>query len=190
MGPQENRLIVISAPSGAGKTTLCQRLLRDFEELELSISSTTRAPRGQEQHGKEYFFLSQDDFKAQIAAEAFAEWALVHGNYYGTSKATINGAFKRGKSVLLDIDVQGAESLKKSFPKEAVLIFISPPSLEVLEQRLRARGTDKEESIQRRMKNARDEMARIPAFKHVIVNDSLERAYGELKRIVEEALRG
>ena len=186
----KNRLIVISAPSGAGKTTLCQRLLRDFEELELSISSTTRAPRGQEQHGKEYLFLSQDDFKARIERGDFAEWALVHGNYYGTSKEVITSAFKRGKSVLLDIDVQGAESLKKSFPRESVLIFISPPSLEVLEQRLRARGTDKEESIQRRMKNARDEMARIPAFERVIVNDDLERSYVELKQIVKEALRG
>lgn len=185
-----NRLIVISAPSGAGKTTLCRYLLRDFSELQLSISSTTRAPRGQEQHGREYFFLTQEEFKRQIEDGAFAEWALVHGNYYGTSKAAITDAFKQGKSVLLDIDVQGAESLKKSFPREAVLVFISPPSLEVLEQRLRARGTDQEEVIQRRMKNARDEMARIPAFEHVIVNDELDRAYSELKEIVKEALRG
>ena len=122
---------MISAPSGAGKTTLCARLLRDFpNELVLSISSTTRAPRGQEKHGEHYFFIKQDEFKRGIDAGMFAEWALVHGNYYGTSKKVIEDAFSQNKAVLLDIDVQGAESLKKAYPKEAVRIFISPPDLD------------------------------------------------------------
>ena len=133
------QLIVISAPSGAGKTTLCQKLLKDFPELVLSISSTTRAPRGSEQNGKEYLFLTPEEFKAQIAASRFAEWAQVHGNYYGTSKDVIERAFDSGKSVLLDIDVQGAESLRQAYPDQCHSIFIAPPSLMVLESRLRAR---------------------------------------------------
>lgn len=185
-----SRLIVISAPSGAGKTTLCDRLLKEFPTLTLSISSTTRAPRGQEKHGREYFFLSKDEFQKQIDAGRFAEWAEVHGNFYGTSKKVIEKAFAAGKSVLLDIDVQGAESLKKSYPKEAYLIFISPPSLDVLEKRLRSRGTDSEQSIQKRMKNARDEMSRIPIFHKVVINDELERACSELGGLVKEALHG
>src|SRR4051812_45558024 len=109
------KLIVISAPSGAGKTTLCHRLLQDFPELVLSISSTTRAPRGTEKHGVEYLFLSKPDFEKQIHAGRFAEWAQVHGNFYGTSKDVIDEAFRSGKSVLLDIDVQGAASLNKAY---------------------------------------------------------------------------
>ncbi|MCM2324182.1 MAG: guanylate kinase [Oligoflexia bacterium] len=183
------RLIVVSAPSGAGKTTLCDRLLREFPELTLSISSTTRSPRGRERHGVEYFFLEKVDFERQIAEHRFAEWALVHDNYYGTSKAVIEKAFSEGKSVLLDIDVQGAESLRKAYPREAALFFISPPSLGELERRLRGRRTDSEESIRKRLANARTEMERISQFDHVIINDSFERAYAELRDKVREALR-
>lgn len=183
------RLIVISAPSGAGKTTLCDRLLKDFPGLVLSISSTTRAPRGAEKHGKEYFFLSREAFEKDIRAGKFAEWANVHGNYYGTSKAAIENAFRDGKSVLLDIDVQGAESLRKSFPRESVLVFIAPPSLETLERRLRSRGTDNEETIQKRVRNARAEMEKMPVFDTIIVNDELDRAYDELRAVVAERLR-
>jgi guanylate kinase len=185
------RLIVISAPSGAGKTTLCQRLLRDFPgELALSVSSTTRAPRGQEKHGHEYFFLSQEEFKKEIDQGDFAEWALVHGNYYGTSKKTIRDAFAQKKSVLLDIDVQGAQSLKSAFPIEAYRIFIAPPSLAELEKRLRSRGTDKEETIQKRLKTAQDEMTHKERFDRWIINDELETAYADLKKIVRAALNG
>jgi guanylate kinase len=183
------KLLIISAPSGAGKTTLCQRLLQDFPELVLSISSTTRAPRGQEKHGREYFFLTKEDFEKAIQAGRFAEWALVHGNYYGTSKDVIDSAFAQGKSVLLDIDVQGAASLKASYPKESHLIFIAPPDLEILEQRLRSRGTDSEETIRKRLKNAREEMARISEFDRMIINDHLEKAYRELHEAAERLLR-
>lgn len=175
------RLLVISAPSGAGKTTLCARLLKEFGQLTLSVSSTTRAPRGQERDGVEYHFLSVDRFQEMIKRGAFAEWALVHGNYYGTSIEVIRNCFAKGQSVLLDIDVQGAEQLRKAFPTECKTVFIAPPSEQILEQRLRARGTDSEESIQKRMKNAREELAESPKFDVVIINDNLERAYSDLR---------
>jgi guanylate kinase len=183
------KLIVLSAPSGAGKTTLCARLLRDFPELTLSISSTTRKPRGQEQHCKEYFFLSKEEFERQIGEGRFAEWALVHGNYYGTSKDTIERAFASGKSVLLDIDVQGAASLRKAYPTETYTLFVSPPSLEVLEKRLRARGTESEEAIARRLRNAAVEMKEAPTFDQIVMNDDLDRAYEETKKHVSTALK-
>jgi guanylate kinase len=184
------QLIVLSAPSGAGKTTLCRRLLSDFPELTLSISSTTRSPRGQEQEGREYHFLSRAEFEKQIQSDRFAEWARVHDHYYGTSKDTIELAFRAGKSVLLDIDVQGSESLRKAYGERCFTIFVSPPSLEVLEERLRARGTDSEETIQKRLKNARTEMTEAPRFDKVIVNDQLEQAYLEVKTLVNQRLRG
>jgi guanylate kinase len=184
------QLIVISAPSGAGKTTLCQRLLRDFpSQLTLSISSTTRAPRGSEQHGKEYFFLTKEEFERQIQAKRFAEWALVHGNYYGTSKQVIEDAFKAGKSVLLDIDVQGAASLRQSYPNACYTVFIAPPSLQTLEQRLRARKTDSDETIAKRVRAASDEMKRMPEFHQVVINDQLESAYAELYALVASRLQ-
>lgn len=187
----KNLLVVISAPSGAGKTTLCQRLLWELNrELVLSISSTTRAPRGQERDGVEYHFLTHEQFKSGIEQDEFAEWALVHGNYYGTAKKTVEEAFSQGKSVLLDIDVQGADSLKKAYPDRTLRIFISPPDMQELEKRLRTRGTDSEETIQARMKNAQDEMNRCKDFDHVIVNDDFDRAYSELKQKVQEALHG
>ncbi len=179
-----NKLIVISAPSGAGKTTLCAKLLKDLPKLKLSISSTTRAPRGKERHGVEYFFLKKEEFEKQVALGRFAEHALVHGNYYGTSCDAIESAWARGQAVLLDIDVQGAASLKKAYPAETVRIFIAPPSLEVLEQRLRSRGTDNEETIQKRLVNSKTEMAQMKLFDHVIVNDDFDAAYSQLHAIV------
>jgi guanylate kinase len=184
-----SKLIVVSAPSGAGKTTLCERLLKEFPELTLSISSTTRAPRGQERDGKDYYFLSKRVFEEQIRAGRFAEWAEVHGYYYGTSKDTIERTLEQGKSVLLDIDVQGAESLRKSYPKQCLSFFIAPPDLKALEIRLRGRGTDSEETIQKRLRNAIAEMQEAPRFHHCIVNDNLERAYQKLRDSVGEALR-
>ncbi len=184
------KLIVLSAPSGAGKTTLCHRLLADFPELMLSISSTTRAPRGAERHGREYFFHSKEEFEAMIREGRFAEWALVHGNYYGTSKRVIEQANLDGKIVLLDIDVQGADSLRKSYGDQCYSIFISPPDLETLEKRLRSRGTDSEETIQRRLQNARDEMKASSQFDRIIINDDLERAYDELKGVIRGIIEG
>jgi guanylate kinase len=185
-----SRLIVVSAPSGTGKTTLCARLLNEIPELFLSISTTTRAPRGTEKHGTEYFFAPKEEFKAKIAAGRFAEWAEVHGNFYGTTKDFIEQAFSDGKSLLLDIDVQGADSLKTAYPKETIRIFLKPPSMEELERRLRARGTDSEESITKRLAAAANEMGQMEHFDHVIVNDILERAYFQLSGVVLAAIRG
>ncbi len=184
-----NKLIVISAPSGGGKTTLCMQLLRDFPELALSISCTTRAPRGSEKDGKEYFFITPEEFKAKIGQGDFAEWAEVHGNFYGTSKSAVDKTLASNKSVLLDIDVQGAASLKKSYGARCVTIFIAPPSIDELEQRLRKRKTDSESTIQKRLKNARTELARQSEFDHQIINDTLERAYTELLSLVQKLLR-
>ncbi|MEO5968668.1 MAG: guanylate kinase [Bdellovibrionia bacterium] len=190
MKKEQNLLVVISAPSGAGKTTLCQKLLADYStKLTLSISSTTRAPRGKERHGVDYFFLSREEFESQIQENRFLEWAQVHDNYYGTSRAMVEKAFQAGKSVLLDIDVQGAEQLRNSLPEQCLSIFIAPPSLEELEARLIARGTDKLEVIQKRMIRAKVEMEEQHRFSSVIVNRELEQAYAELKIILESKLR-
>jgi guanylate kinase len=187
----KTRLFVLSAPSGAGKTTLCKRLLGDFKgQLILSISSTTRAPRGEEMHGREYFFLKKEDFEAKIREGGFAEWATVHDNYYGTSREFIDRAFAEGKSLLLDIDVQGAKSLREAYPNETVRIFIAPPSIQELEVRLIARGTENSRMIQKRLSVAREEMKRAPEFDRTVVNDDLERAYGELRQVVAAALQG
>ena len=183
-------LFVVSAPSGAGKSTLCSRLIQELTPaLRLSISSTSRAPRGNEQHGTHYFFLSPEEFKLKISQNLFAEWALVHGNYYGTSIETIRQFWAEKSNVLLDIDVQGAESLKKLFPRQCYTIFILPPSLEILEHRLRGRGTDREEVIQKRLENAKFEMAQKEKFDLQIMNDDFELAYAELKRSVLEQMR-
>ena len=181
-------LFVISAPSGAGKTTLCKKLLEDFPLIRLSVSSTTRKPRGAEKDGVDYYFLSHEEFQKKIQEDRFAEWALVHGNYYGTSKDVLEQAMNKGFSVLLDIDVQGAEQLRLAFPSECFRIFISPPSLAELELRLRKRGTDTEEVIQKRLKNAEIEIQEVQKFDAIIMNDSLDRAYSELKLTVEKLI--
>jgi len=178
-------LVVVSAPSGAGKSTLCGALLKNLSSrLSLSISSTSRSPRGSEVHGKEYFFLSAEQFRHQIDQGIFVEWANVHGNYYGTSRETLDQFWSNRRHVLLDIDVQGAESLRKSFGKRAFTVFVAPPSLEILESRLRGRGTDSEDVIQKRMANAIDEMKQRDYFDLVVVNDDFETAYRELEKAV------
>lgn len=183
------KLIVISAPSGGGKTTLCKRLLKDFpKEMALSVSSTTRQPRGSEEDGEDYFFLDRDDFEWQIREGEFAEWAEVHGNYYGTSRQMIEDCLKAGFSLLLDIDVQGGERLIEKYPQQVVRVFIAPPSLESLEDRLRTRGTDSEETIQKRIEAAKTEMLKAREYDMVIMNDDLDRAYSELKTYLVEKL--
>ena len=182
---KKHGLIVVSAPSGAGKSTLCVRLLKEYSDrLALSISTTSRSPRGVEQHGIEYFFTGKEDFAEKIARDAFAEWAQVHDNYYGTSKQTLEDFWNAGKHVLLDIDVQGAESLRQAYPERCLTVFIAPPSIEVLEQRLRGRGTDSEETIQKRMKNAVGELKEQSKFDLIIVNNALEDAYQQLNKAV------
>ena len=173
------RLFVVSAPSGAGKTTLCSAVRRHFGDLAYSVSYTTRSPRAGEQHGKDYFFITRQAFEAGIAQNRWAEWARVHGNLYGTSAQWIDETLATGKDILLDIDVQGARQMLARFP-HAITIFICPPSMAALEARLAGRGTDDAATRALRLANAKEEMAQQDLYRHVVVNDDLERATREL----------
>lgn len=176
---EQGRLFVISAPSGAGKTTLVQAVMERFPQLSYSISHTTRAPRAGERHGKDYFFVDETAFKLLVDQGQMLEWAQVHGNCYGTSKAFVMDRLNAGCHILLDIDVQGAKKVMDSgLPMTA--IFIMPPSLDVLAQRLKGRGTDSADVIQKRLDNAVGEMDQRDAYDHVVVNDRLEEAVDEL----------
>ena len=168
-------LFVVSAPSGAGKTTLCQAARERLPELVYSVSSTTRQPRAGEVEGRDYFFVSEARFEQGIADGSWAEWARVHDNYYGTSARFLEDHLAAGRDVLLDIDVQGAKQILERYP-EAVTVFIAAPSLDVLRQRLMTRGSDAPEVIELRLKNARDEMACQDMYRHVVVNDDLAAA--------------
>jgi len=174
--------LVLSAPSGAGKSTLVSRLRAEFPGFAYSISCTTRAPRGAEEDGVHYHFLTRADFIAKRDAGYFAEWAEVHGNFYGTPKGPVEDKLSRGQDMLFDIDVQGALQLKTVFP-QALYVFILPPSKEVLERRLRGRGTDSEEAIAKRMKNALGELKQAAHFDYHIVNDDIEEAADELRAV-------
>jgi guanylate kinase len=176
-------LFVIAAPSGAGKSSLVKALMAQDERLQLSISHTTRAPRGQEQNGREYFFVSVDEFESMIQGDAFVEWALVHGQRYGTSKKAIEDRITDGADIILEIDFQGAVQIKRIYPN-AVTIFILPPSWEELRARLEKRGEDSPEVIALRLKNAEIELAQVNKFDFVIINDLFERALFDLKSIV------
>jgi len=174
---------ILSAPSGAGKTTLRRALLARLSDLAYSVSTTTRAPRAGETDGGDYHFISPSEFEAGIRDGRWAEWAQVHGNYYGTSAEALRQAAQAGRDVLLDIDVQGARQICRLFP-ECVTIFIMPPSLDVLEQRLVTRGTDSPETIRLRLRNAERELSERHWYRHVIVNDDLARAVEELVAVV------
>jgi guanylate kinase len=176
-------LFVVAAPSGAGKSSLVKALLELDAKLMVSISHTTRAPRGQEQHGREYWFIGEPEFRQMVATGAFFEWAEVHGNLYGTSRKAIEERMAAGEDVVLEIDWQGALQIKKLFPN-AVLIFILPPSYEELRQRLRRRGEDQPEVIEQRMVNAREEVAQARHFDYIVVNALFETALFDLKAIV------
>lgn len=168
----EGALFVVSAPSGAGKTTLCEAARQRLPQLVYSVSTTTRAPRVGEIEGRDYFFVSVEQFRQGIEKGAWAEWASVHGNYYGTAAAFIDSQRATGRDVLLDIDVQGARQILQRYP-EAVTIFIMAPSLDELRRRLVARGLDAPDVIERRMRSAREEIACRSMYRHVIVNDDV-----------------
>lgn len=176
-------LFVVAAPSGAGKSSLCKALLELDSRLQPSVSHTTRPPRGQEKHGREYFFVSQQEFDAMVAADAFVEWAHVHSQRYGTSKKAIEDRMAQGADVILEIDFQGAVQIKKVFAN-AICIFILPPSWEELRSRLERRGEDSPEVIDMRMKNAQIEVAQVAKFDFVIINELFDRALFDLKAIV------
>jgi len=186
-------LIVISAPSGAGKSTLCGMLLRDFPGISYSISCTTRAPRGLEEHGRHYFFLTPEDFECRVRNGEFLEHAVVHGHRYGTLKSHVTEQIRSGQGVLLDIDVQGARQIRgqlKHLPKGDVLresfldIFIEPPSMDELRCRLEKRGEDAPEAVAQRLQNAAVEMACRDEYRYCVVNNQLDDAYAALKAII------
>ena len=176
-------LIVVAAPSGAGKSSLVKALLELDSHVHLSVSHTTRAPRGQEKHGRDYYFASQSEFDAMVQSNAFVEWAHVHGNRYGTSKKAIEERIAQGSDVILEIDFQGALQIREAFAN-AVLVFILPPNWEELRSRLERRGEDTPEVIEVRLKNAAEEMAQVSKFDFVIINELFERALFDLKAVV------
>jgi guanylate kinase len=176
-------LFVVAAPSGAGKSSLVRALQELDSHVQPSVSHTTRAPRGQEKHGREYFFVSEQEFDAMIAADAFVEWAHVHNQRYGTSKKAIQERMEQGADVILEIDFQGAIQIKQTF-SNAVCIFVLPPSWEELRARLERRGEDATETIELRMKNAAIEVSQAQKFDFVIINELFDRALFDLKAIV------
>ncbi|ART54390.1 guanylate kinase [Acidovorax carolinensis] len=176
-------LFVVAAPSGAGKSSLVKSLLELDSHVHPSISHTTRPPRGQEKHGREYFFVSEPEFDAMVQGNAFVEWAMVHGNRYGTSQKAIEERIAQGSDVILEIDFQGALQIKKAFAN-AILVFILPPSWEELRSRLERRGEDSADVIEVRLKNAAIEMAQVGKFDFVIINELFERALFDLKAVV------
>jgi guanylate kinase len=176
-------LFVVAAPSGAGKSSLVKALLELDSHLALSVSHTTRAPRGQEQHGREYWFIDEAEFRAMVAREEFFEWAQVHGKLYGTSRLAIQDRLARGEDVVLEIDWQGALQIKRLF-EHTVLIFILPPSWDELRLRLQRRGEDRAEVIEQRLANAREEVSHAREFDFVIINALFETALFDLKTVV------
>lgn len=184
MQPKPVHLFIIAAPSGGGKTTLCREVRKRFSDMLYSVSYTTRKLRDGEQEGGDYHFIDKKEFENGIAAGKWAEWALVHGNYYGTSADFLDKGLSDGRDILLDIDVQGTRQILKRYTN-SVAIFILPPSLEVLRQRLIARGTDSAESIAVRLANAEKEMNQQDLYHHIIVNDQLSKAVQELISIIE-----
>lgn len=181
----ENKVMVFSAPSGAGKTTIVTHLLKTFNKLEFSVSATSRAPRGQEVDGKDYYFLSVKEFKKRIKNNEFVEYEEVYpGSFYGTLKSEVERIWAKGNVIMFDVDVKGGVSIKKIFGEKAFTVFIMPPSLEVMEKRLRARGTDSEEAIKTRVAKAAEEMTYAAKFDAVLVNDVLEESFEKAERLV------
>ena len=183
MKRREGLLFVVSAPSGAGKTTLCRALTDSLENLTHSISYTTRKPRPGEIDGRDYYFVTEERFRNMVQAGDFAEWAQVHSNLYGTSRRVLNEMRAEGTDVILDIDTQGAGQIKEKC-HDALFIFIMPPSLEILEERLRNRKSDNEDEINKRMRRARDEIRDYTMYDYIIVNRDFERALTELRSVV------
>ncbi len=185
---RKGALLIISAPSGAGKTTICRKLLARRQDLHYSVSCTTRAPRPGEKNGKAYFFLTREDFKRKISHNEFLEWAMVHDEYYGTPRRFVDDIVKKGENVIMAIDVQGAMSIRRKHPA-AILVFVLPPSMDELKSRLAARR-DASESVAKRLANSRGELAFAKDYDYVVVNDDLEKAVDQIDAILTaETLR-
>jgi guanylate kinase len=182
--PAEGHLFILSAPSGAGKTTLRRAALERFPDLQYSVSYTTRKPRQGEQEGVDYYFIDQKMFEEKLSRHLWAEWARVHGHYYGTSAAFLENTLSSGSDILLDIDVQGTLQILDQYP-DSITIFILPPSMETLRQRLKSRGTDSARQIEQRLVNAEKEMAFKDRYRHVIINDELRQAVKDLIAVIE-----
>ncbi len=181
------KVMIFSAPSGAGKSTIVAHLMKRFPVLGFSVSATSRAPRGEESNGKEYYFFNTEEFKKKIANNEFIEYEEVYkGFYYGTLKSEIDKLWSQGKIILFDIDVVGGVNLKKLFGESALSVFIKPPSLEVLRERLTGRGTEDNESVERRLTKAQYELSFEDKFDVILINDKLEDCLGEAERITEE----
>ncbi len=178
-------LIVVSAPSGAGKTTIVKAVLKNHPEMLFSISATTRRQRENEIDGKDYFFLSRQEFETRIQANGLVEWEEIYGNLYGTLRTEVDKSLSSGATMLFDIDVKGGLSIKRHYPSEAVLIFISPPSVEILKNRLVNRNTEDEATIQRRLDRVPMEMELGDEFDYQVVNDKLETAISQVEAIVQ-----
>ena len=176
--------LILSSPSGGGKTTIARMLLERRADVGYSVSCTTRAPRPGEQHGKDYFFLAREEFEARRALDEFAESATVHGNLYGTLRKEVNRVLAAGTHVIMDIDVQGARQFARAFP-ESVLVFLLPPSADVLIGRLRARQTEDDGKLLVRLRSAREELREVGAYQYVVVNDDLEDAYTQVASIID-----
>ncbi|MBW2730875.1 MAG: guanylate kinase [Deltaproteobacteria bacterium] len=177
-------LFVLSSPSGAGKTTLCRRLLDEFpEQLCFSVSTTTRPKRPNERDGVDYYFVDEPTFTRKVEAGDFAEWAEVHGNRYGTAWATIHENVDAGRDVIFDIDYQGAQGLHAKFASDTAMVFVLPPSLEELAKRLRGRGTDASDVVERRLNKAKEELQHYGEYQYLVLNDDLDQAYAEVRAI-------
>lgn len=189
MSTESGKLVILSAPSGSGKTTILQHIIRDFPQLEFSISATSRAPRGAEQHGVDYYFLSGDEFRQAITEDKFIEWEEVYaGTHYGTLKSEMERIWTNGNSIIFDIDVKGGINLKKIFGDRALSIFIMPPSIDELRKRLVGRGTDSPEAIERRIAKAATEIEDAKHFDVIIINDDLYKAVAKVESAIEEFL--
>ncbi len=188
---KKGRLLIFCAPSGSGKSTLVQWLIKEHPELNLrfSISCTTRQPRGTEQNGVEYFFITPDEFRQKIAEEAFVEYEEVYTDkFYGTLKSQVQSQIERGENVMFDIDVKGGCNIKRQYGDEALGLFIQPPSIEELRRRLTGRGTDSAEMVEQRLAKAEYEMSFAPQFDRIIVNDDLEKAKEDVYSAIREFL--
>ncbi len=182
---RQGKVIIFSAPSGSGKSTIVNHLIKKYPQLEFSISATCRAPRGEEKHGKEYYFLSQEDFAQRVRNDEFIEWEEVYaGTSYGTLKSEIERIWDKGHIIVFDVDVKGGVNLKKIFGEHALSIFVMPPSIDELRHRLVKRGTDSAETIEKRVAKAAEELEYAPKFDRIIVNDELTVALAEAEDVV------
>lgn len=183
--PKRGKILILVSPSGGGKSTMTQRLLNDFEEIRFSVSATTRKPRKGEIDGVHYYFISKDEFRERIKNNEFLEWEeFYNGTFYGTLRSVVENDLNKGYFILLDIDVLGAKNVKEIYGDEALAIFISPPSLDVLKERLKKRGTESDQTLKTRLDRAEKEMAYASQFDAVVVNNDLDTAYSEIKQKV------